>query len=532
MAELKTALLDQNALPCTLTILTADKQRELPLHGRQLFGRSSTGNEPDISTSSRSVSRRHGCFMQMEDGLHYEDLGSTNGTTRNGTRLAAHQSYTLQAGDVLRVHGSKDAGHVMDVLLVVSGADGGGRLWRSLELREDIAEIAVGREQALHLSSPAVSRRHASFFHASGGWAVIDHGSTNGVLVNGRRIGYPVYLEPMDVISISGYLFLFTGARFLYQYDAAMPKTAVKSAACASKAFAAPAWSPAPVPQKSAEVAHTADPKGLTVWIEERNVWHRAKKKTLLRDIDLEIPNGSMVLVLGGSGAGKTTFMNAVMGYERASGEILYNGIDIYEEYSRMKYEIGYVPQQDLLRMNDTVSSTLLNAAYMRLPKGLTDYQQRVEQTAELLGLTREMNSLVGKLSGGQRKRLSIAVEYIGNPALFFLDEPDSGLDGVMARALLENLRAIADQGKIVIVISHAPDRAYELFDQVLVLAKDSREDCGRMAFFGTPDDACRFFETDSLEHIVKRINRPDEGGDGMADHFIDRFARWGSANG
>ena len=163
--------------------------------------------------------------------------------------------------------------------------------------------------------------------------------------------------------------------------------------------------------------------------------------------------------------------------------------------------------------MNDTVQSTLDNAARMRLPAGLSDaeYQAAVDRTCNLLGLDRERNSLVGKLSGGQRKRLSIGVEYIGNPSLFFLDEPDSGLDGTMARSLMENLRAIADQGKIVLVISHSPDRAFELFDKVIVLAKGSE-----------------FFEVDSLEHIVKRINRPDEGGDGLADHFINKYNRGG----
>ena len=255
------------------------------------------------------------------------------------------------------------------------------------------------------------------------------------------------------------------------------------------------------------------------------------KKKTLLRDIRLDIESGSMVLVLGGSGAGKTTFVNAVMGFEQAQGQITYNDTDIYAEYEKMKYEIGYVPQKDLLRLNDTVLATLQNAARMRLPANLTSaqYDAAVEKTINLLGLDRVRDSLAGKLSGGQLKRLSIAVEYIGNPALFFLDEPDSGLDGTMARALMENLRAIADDGRIVIVISHSPDRAFELWDSIIVLAKDSREDCGRLAFYGTPQEACAFFGVDTLEGIVRRINLPDEGGDGLADHYIEAFAKRGA---
>ena len=216
------------------------------------------------------------------------------------------------------------------------------------------------------------------------------------------------------------------------------------------------------------------------------------------------------------------------MGYEKAQGKIVYNQTDIYAEYEKMKYEIGYVPQQDLLRMNDTVYNTLLNAAEMRLPARLSpaEFDVRVRQTMHLLCLERERDSLVGKLSGGQRKRLSIAVEYIGDPALFFLDEPDSGLDGTMARALMENLRTIADKGKIVIVISHSPDRAFNLFDKVIVLAKGTRDNCGHLVYYGSPKDACAYFETRNLEEIVKRINRRDEGGDGLADEYIRRYAQ------
>ena len=266
----------------------------------------------------------------------------------------------------------------------------------------------------------------------------------------------------------------------------------------------------------------------LSIDIHDRSVGSARSPKVLLRDIRMDIESGSMVLVLGGSGAGKTTFINAVMGYEPANGKIIYNNVDLYKNYDKMKYEVGYVPQQDLLRMNDTVDDTLLNAAQMKLPAGTksSEINARLDETMEILGLVPQRDSLVGKLSGGQRKRLSIAVEYIGNPALFFLDEPDSGLDGTMAEQLMQNLRQIADFGKIVIVISHSPDRAFDLFDKVIVLTKDSVEGSGHLAFYGSPSEALRFFEVDSLEHVVKRVNRTDEGGDGLADFYIEKYNR------
>ena len=119
---------------------------------------------------------------------------------------------------------------------------------------------------------------------------------------------------------------------------------------------------------------------------------------------------------------------------------------------------------------------------------------------------------------------MSIAMEFISNPSLFILDEPDSGLDGVMARELFLQLRSIADQGKIIIVITHTPDRVIDLFDDVIVLAKDTNR-TGRLAFFGAIEEARKFFGKERMEEIVKSVNRTEEGGEGKADEFIMKFA-------
>lgn len=141
----------------------------------------------------------------------------------------------------------------------------------------------------------------------------------------------------------------------------------------------------------------------------------------------------------------------------------------------------------------------------------------------ESFGLSMLANTLVEKLSGGQKKRLSIAMEFISDPSLFILDEPDSGLDGVVARGLFEKLRAIADSGKIVIVITHTPDRVADLFDDVIVLAKDASR-TGRLAFYGDIEEAKEFFGKDSMEHVLRAVNQKEEGGEGRATEFVSRF--------
>ena len=266
--------------------------------------------------------------------------------------------------------------------------------------------------------------------------------------------------------------------------------------------------------------------QGLTVNLEERTATEFFQKKYLLRDIHMYIQPGHMVLLLGGSGAGKTTYLNAVNGYEKAKAEVVLNGENLYTHYKQMQYDIGFVPQLDLMRGSDSVYRTLMDAAALRLPRDFSraDRQTRVEEVMDIFGLTPVKNNLVVKLSGGQRKRLSIAMEFISNPTLFILDEPDSGLDGVMARELFLQLRQIADQGKIIIVITHTPDRVIDLFDDVIVLAKDSNR-TGRLAYFGPLQEAREFFGKEKMEEIVKSINRQEEGGDGRADEFIMRYA-------
>lgn len=265
---------------------------------------------------------------------------------------------------------------------------------------------------------------------------------------------------------------------------------------------------------------------GLTVNITDRTVIDFFKKRTLLKDIHMTIPKGHMVLLLGGSGAGKTTYLNAVTGYEKANANIKLDKMDVYNEYSKMKYNIGFVPQQDLMRGTDTVINTLTDAALMRLSKDASVMQRenRIARMLNQFGLESVKYSLVDKLSGGQRKRLSIAMEFISDPDLFILDEPDSGLDGVVARNLFKSLREIADSGKIVVVITHTPDRVIDLFDDVIVLAKDATR-TGRLAWYGPVKEAYEFFGKSSMEEILLTINQKDEGGEGRADEFVEKYA-------
>ncbi len=460
------------------------------------IGRDTASSTAEIRLNSAITSREHGEFVRLPTSYFYRDTNRTNGTYINGILYGKNgqtDACMLRHGDVLRIdQRNLHRRHPEAVLMIFSTAKH-PTTWHEQVLDETTGDIQIGRDvdrnSGVRVENERVSRKHATFVHGVRGWSIVDHDSTNGVFLNNQRITQPMPLYPMDVVRIADTSFIFLGDKLLY--DA----------------------------KESAQ-------NQLKICIRERSVRKLFKKKVLLQNINLSINPGEMVLILGGSGAGKTTFLNAVMGYEKAKAVIEYDNKNIYKDYSKMKFEIGFVPQQDLMRGEDSVIATLRNAAQVKMPDDTTKEQMnaRIEQVMEMLGLVPERNNLVKKLSGGQKKRLSIAIEFIADPSLFFLDEPDSGLDDIMGSNLMENLRVIANDGKIVTVITHSPDRDAHLFDKVIVLAKSVKTGSGHLAFYGSVDEAKTFFDTNSLVGVVRRINRPDEGGDGMADHYIELY--------
>lgn len=473
--------------------------QEFKLKDNNVFGRKGNEKEIDIQIDSPVVSRKHGKIYLQEEYFFYEDLSSTNGTYINGIlygRESEHGKYKhlLKIGDVLRIdHRDLGKPHEDAVILVVIHSSDKKIVSKNVGL-DNGNSLTVGRMSGdVQLDNQAISEKHAVFIKDNEGfWNVEDCDSTNGVFVNNLKIELKKRLNPLDVIRIADCVFIYTGNKLCYFCDERIGKQ-------------------------------------LVIKIEERSVRKMLKKQVLLQDINLSISEGEMVMILGGSGAGKTTFVNAVLGYEKAKGTIEHNNVNVYNEYNKVKGDMGFVPQQDLLRLEDTVYATLSNAAEMKMDLKSTkqERENRINYVLNSLGLTRERESLVKKLSGGQRKRLSIAVELISNPSLFFLDEPDSGLDGIMAKSLMEQLRVIANEGKIVMVITHAPDRVRDLFDKVIILAKGEKDNVGHLAFFGSVNEAFQFFDTTSLEGVVKRINRPDEGGDGLSDYYIDKYSKY-----
>jgi ABC-type multidrug transport system ATPase subunit len=217
-----------------------------------------------------------------------------------------------------------------------------------------------------------------------------------------------------------------------------------------------------------------------------------------LHGVSLAIEPGELVAIIGGSGTGKTTLLDTMCGLNPPSaGEIHYDGL---------RGGFGYVPQDDIIHRELPLQRTLRYAAQLRLPATTTpaEINDAVRDVLHALDLADRADIRVGSLSGGERKRASIAVELLTRPAVFFLDEPTSGLDPARAAELMRVLRRLSDDGTTVVLSTHNPLDAGRC-DRVAVLADD-----GYLAFFGTPAEACDYFRTDSIGEIYERLAGED----------------------
>ncbi len=416
------------------------------------------------------------CEIRYENGQWiYRNLSENVFTFVGGIMLPSGEERVLKDNMVIRLSNDRMLTAVF-LETFASSTD-----WQMINM-DDGRHTVVIENKAWNDHTPALT-----LAYENSAWHLQEIGVEN-LLLNGKTVNESAALQFDDCLQIGNARFIFEGSGLLYSTQTSQG--------------------------------------GLSIAIDERTVKNAMKKVTLLKDIRLEVEPGNMVMILGGSGAGKSTFVNAVTGYEKAKATIIEGGVDYYRQYEQVKHRIGFVPQENLMREEDTVLMTISNAADLRLPATMPaeEKKRRIRMALETFGLTGREDTLVSKLSGGQKKRLSISTEFVASPNLFILDEPDSGLDGIMAKELMENLRLVACQGKMVLVITHAPDRVSDLFDKVIVLAKGSETKIGQLAFYGGIQEAKDFFGTDTLENVVKRINARNEGGEGRADEFIEKY--------
>src|SRR6059058_5843873 len=225
----------------------------------------------------------------------------------------------------------------------------------------------------------------------------------------------------------------------------------------------------------------------------------------LLDDIGLTIQPNEFVGLLGPSGAGKSTLMDALNGMRPASsGFVLINNLDLYRHLDSLKQSIGYVPQDDIIHRELTVYRTLYYVARLRLSRDVSskEIDQTVSEVLDVTGLSERADVRVDQLSGGQRKRVSMAVELITKPSMIFLDEPTSGLDPGTEERIMRLFRQIVESGRTVIMTTHAMENV-KLFDKIVVLMQ------GKLVFYGKPEEALTYLQAKSFKDLFNKLEEP-----------------------
>jgi ABC-type multidrug transport system ATPase subunit/predicted component of type VI protein secretion system len=451
------------------------------------------GRSPDndVQIADSLVSSQHARLERYGSTYRIVDLGSTNGLILQGRRVPEH---VLADGDVLTI-GKQVALQYRAFVGFVAGRPAKKAetpQTRYLDMRnlpKTGRRITIGRHSSnvLTLDHPRVSRYHAVIEQFGARFRLRDLKSDNGTFVNGKRVDKEVWIKEGDEIRIGSY-------RLIFQEDG---------------------------------ITHFDEAGSIRIDGIRIEKWY-TKTANILKGFSISIYPKEFVALVGASGAGKSTLMNALAGFNPANGaksRVLVNGQNLYTHMDEYRNEMGYVPQEDIIHRELTVYKALDYAAQLRMPADTTkkERHQRIMEVLDELGLERQKNNLMTALSGGQRKRVSMGVELLTKPGLFFLDEATSGLDPGTETEMMELLRDLADGGRTVILVTHATKNVM-MCDQVVFLARG-----GFLAFFGPPNEALDYFEQyrtpeerrykekvefDDIYQLIESRGTPEEWGE------------------
>lgn len=309
--------------------------------------------------------------------------------------------------------------------------------------------------------------KHCKIIYDGSSFYIEDLHSLNGTFLNNRRIKR-AKLENYDRISFGGVAYIFYNKSLLFSKG-----------------------------ENGIEIE--------AIGVEKIVYDKKAKRKIkLVDDISLKIPTGSFVAIIGGSGAGKSTFADCLNGTRPCtSGKVLYDGNDYYENINSYRSVVGIVPQKDIMHEDLTVERSLFYTAQIRMRRSLSEFElkKRVQKAINDVQLQGKEHLKISSLSGGQKKRVSIAMELLAEPKVIFLDEPTSGLSPDLDLEMMELLKSLANKGRTIIVITHAMENVH-LCDRVIILGRG-----GKLCYYGAPEHIFKFFRTSDYSKIFSYIS-------------------------
>lgn len=405
------------------------------------------------------IGRCQACLRRVGQDYHiYDGDGKTPSSNRlflNNKMISPIEGHHLKNGDELKIGQNPKSWVTLTYINLNSVEAGNAPRKRTVTLKNKSVVLGRTPDANLQLDAPTVSRHHATIdTDAQGGYVIRDY-STNGLFVNGEKVSGSEILAPGAVIRIGPYTLVLQGDELVLL-------------------------------DRGNDIR--LDAKNLTREVQGKN----KQKLRLLNNISLAIEPGQFVALVGGSGAGKSTLMKVLLGVEDTTeGSVYLNGDDLRKYFNIYRNLIGYVPQNDIVHTNLTVREVLYYTAKLRLPPD-ADLKEVIQKTLQQTELLERQDTLVRSLSGGQLKRVSIGVELLADPKIFFLDEPTSGLDPGLDLKMMLLLRRLADEGRTIILVTHATTNI-TFCDRLVILGLG-----GNLCYYGPPNEAMQFFEVNS----------------------------------
>jgi ABC transport system ATP-binding/permease protein len=423
----------------------------------------------NVISRKQAMIEREGHNFRIYDGDRREQKPSGNGIFLNQSRINLTEGHLLKNGEQLHI-GQDPRKQIILTYYNPKHGEMSIPNVRRLDLKGlQKWPVELGRSpnssSAIELDAPTVSRLHATINPNSKGSYILQDRSSNGTFVNGERLEKSYELNKGDMIQVGPYVLLFTGE--------ALELT-------------------------NANNQIRLDAHKLTFQVKDK----KGDTFTILNNVYLVLEPGQLVAFVGGSGAGKSTLMKALLGIAPiSSGDVFLNGDNLRRNWPIYRSQVGYVPQDDIIHRDLTVEEVLRCACQLRLPPD-TNISEVIGNTLEQIKLSHVRNTLVSRLSGGQRKRVSIGVELLADPKLFFLDEPTSGLDPGLDKEMMQLLREQADRGRTIALVTHATDNI-GICDRIAFMGLG-----GSLCYYGPPEEALAFFQ--------------DNGGNFEGEHFGD----------
>lgn len=432
----------------------------------------------DIRISNNRVSRNH-CqvIFSKENGLKIVDLNSSNGTYLNGIKLKAGNTYSLNLKDQVQLAGV--SGIIISVGSENTQSKGLEDQKNILELFNNTDMIIVGRDSScdLRINDTRISRRHASIKKITNDKFLLkDLDSLNGIYVNGSKVNGSRTISKKDNIFLGKYLLKIDGR----------------------------------AKDLSDELAISA------IGIEK--VYPNQKKgKKALHKMDISVPSRSLLAIMGPSGCGKSTLLKSLNGESPPTkGKVLIFNQDLISNYEYLKTQIGYVPQDDIVHKQLTVEQSLYFAAKLRIANiNNDDINIKIDQILSELNISHIKKNLISDISGGQRKRVSIAIELLTDPMLLFLDEPTSPLDPQTIEDFLNILKKLSENGTTVIMVTHKPEDL-DYMDEVIFMADNNG---GKIVYYGDSTKYKDYFNVNNAVSVFSQISG------GNSKEWVDKYS-------